>query len=115
MDRCRGGITLRETEVTQLAMRTEWNVRDADATLIFSHGAPSGGTALTASFAERYGKPVLCVDLAGGDEAAAAEEVLAWLERCLAGDSERCRPARLERSADLRRGVAGAAPSFERR
>ncbi len=43
---------------------------------------PSGGTALTASFAERYGKPVLCVDLAGGDEAAAAEEVLAWLERC---------------------------------
>ncbi len=33
------GYHMRETEVTQLATRTEWNVRDADATLIFSHGA----------------------------------------------------------------------------
>jgi hypothetical protein len=72
---------MRETEATQPATRTESNVRDADATLIFSHGALSGGTALTVSFAERCGKPVLCVDLACTDEAAAAQEVAAWLKR----------------------------------
>jgi hypothetical protein len=70
---------LQETESAQVAQRTEWNVRDADATLIFSHGPPTGGTALTASLAERYRRPVLCIDLATTDEATAASEIGAWL------------------------------------
>jgi hypothetical protein len=70
---------MRETDSPQVAVRTEWNVRDADATLIFSHGEPSGGTALTARFAASYQKPVLCVDLATSDETVAARSIAVWL------------------------------------
>lgn len=57
---------LRETPLRVYAQRTEWNVRDADATLILYRGALTGGTRLTAELAERMGKPLLVVDL-GGD------------------------------------------------
>ncbi len=49
-----------ETPSADYAQRTEWNVRDADATVIFSL-APvlSGGSKLTQELAERLGKPCL--------------------------------------------------------
>ena len=72
---------LEEAESPQPAQRTEWNVRDADATLIFSHGPPTGGTSLTVEFAGRHQKPALCIDLAVTEEAAAAVEVMAWLRQ----------------------------------
>lgn len=51
---------LRETPSTHYAQRTEWNVRDSDATVIFSVGPHvSGGTRLTLALARRQGKPVL--------------------------------------------------------
>jgi hypothetical protein len=70
---------LRETDSPQVALRTEWNVRDADATLIFFHGEPTGGTALTVRFAASYQKPALCVNLATSDETVAAHAITAWL------------------------------------
>jgi hypothetical protein len=51
---------LRETPSRKYALRTEWNVRDSDATLIFSIAAdPQGGTKLTLDLARKLGKPVL--------------------------------------------------------
>ncbi|WP_213455635.1 putative molybdenum carrier protein [Thiocapsa sp.] len=55
---------LRETPSTNYAERTEWNVRDSDATLILHRGPMSGGTRLTAERARRLGKPLLARDLA---------------------------------------------------
>jgi hypothetical protein len=54
---------LRETPARAYRQRTEWNVRDADASLVLFHGELSGGTRLTAELAARYIRPLLLVDL----------------------------------------------------
>ncbi len=69
---------LRETASTSYSVRTEANVRDADATLILTRGRPDRGTALTRRIAERLGRPYLVVDLA---EPVDPAELRAWLER----------------------------------
>lgn len=51
---------LRETPSRKYAERTEWNVRDSDATVVFTlEQNASGGTALTLRLAGELGKPVL--------------------------------------------------------
>ena len=55
---------LRETESSVYGVRTEWNVRDSDGTLVLATGAPRGGSALTCQLARTHGKPLLVVDLA---------------------------------------------------
>jgi len=70
---------LRETESPDPSERTALNVRDADATLIVSHGPLSGGSLLTRQFATRLGKPVMHVDLLASDEGAAAATLARWL------------------------------------
>jgi hypothetical protein len=51
---------LRETPSRKYAQRTEWNIRDSDATLVMSVAAnPQGGTRLTMDLARRLGRPVL--------------------------------------------------------
>lgn len=51
---------LDETPSSDYAQRTEWNVKDADATLIFSlTESLTGGTALTKTLAIEYRKPLL--------------------------------------------------------
>jgi len=54
---------LRETPTQDYAQRTEWNVRDSDATLILFRGRLSGGSARTAEHAARLGHPLLTLDL----------------------------------------------------
>jgi hypothetical protein len=51
---------LQETPSRKYSQRTEWNVRDSDATVLFTI-APQvvGGTALALEFARRLGKPAL--------------------------------------------------------
>jgi hypothetical protein len=61
---------LQETPLADPAQRTEWNVRDADACMILVDAAGlevSAGTALAQALAHRYRKPLLVVNLAGGD------------------------------------------------
>src|SRR6266851_4977853 len=48
-----------ETPTPAYPVRTEWNVRDSDGTLVLARGQASGGTALTIEFATDYGKPCL--------------------------------------------------------
>jgi Circularly permutated YpsA SLOG family len=55
---------LADTPLRAYPQRTEWNVRDSDATLILHLGRLRGGSALTARVARRLGRPCLCVDLA---------------------------------------------------
>ncbi len=51
---------LRETPSTRPAQRTEWNVRDSDATVIFSQSAKlSGGSLKTWEAGKKFHKPVL--------------------------------------------------------
>lgn len=69
---------LQETPSADPIQRTEWNVRDSDATLIVCPGGldVSPGTAATARFAERYRKP-LCVVEDANEES--LEKVRTWL------------------------------------
>ncbi len=55
---------LNETEASGYTQRTEWNVRDSDATLVLTTRLPlTGGTELTHKLALKYNKHVLIVDL----------------------------------------------------
>lgn len=55
---------LRETPSADPAQRTEWNVRDSDATLILVRDAVvSPGTARTVAFAVELGRPHLVADV----------------------------------------------------
>jgi hypothetical protein len=70
---------LRETPLADPAQRTEWNVRDADATLILVEAgglAASRGTVFAHAIADKYRKPVLIADLGAPDALAL---VTAWL------------------------------------
>jgi hypothetical protein len=78
---------LRETAAADPAVRTEFNVRDSDGTLIISHGRLHGGSRHTLDVAHRLGRPVLHLDLdrldADAAAAIAAEWVAAHSIRCL--------------------------------
>lgn len=67
---------LAELPSPEYRVRTERNVLDADATLIFCRGALSGGTELTLRLAERHGRPWLVIDLAAQPS---PETVRRWL------------------------------------
>jgi putative molybdenum carrier protein len=70
---------LRETPERDPKQRTEWNVRDSDATLILTRSdASSPGTALAARLAEEYAKPYLIVDI---DTPNAMDQIRTWLGR----------------------------------
>lgn len=80
------------------SQRTEWNVRDSDATLIFqpAHGVDQDpGTEWTARWASRYGRPLLVCD---PSDPAAADRITQWLRSLpvetlnVAGPSERTAP-----------------------
>jgi hypothetical protein len=77
---------LTETESPDYAVRTERNVVDSDGTLIVSRGPLSGGSALTARFAHRRGKPCLHIDLTRWSRQKngmnpIAHKIVQWLER----------------------------------
>jgi len=65
-----------ETSAVDYAVRTERNVLDSDATLIFSRGEPRGGTYLTVLLARQYDKPFILVD---PDDQFAADQIATWL------------------------------------
>jgi Circularly permutated YpsA SLOG family len=71
---------LRETPSDKYAQRTAWNVRDSDATVVFSIARqPQGGTALTIELAQQLGRPTLHLardDFAADDGIARAADTL---------------------------------------
>ena len=69
---------MKETTSADPAARTECNVRDSDGTVVFSHGAVSGGTELTVQAGGKLRKPMLRLDLATQPAETAARRLLAW-------------------------------------
>jgi len=55
---------MKETPTADYPLRTEWNVRDSDATLVLTRGEPTEGTAFTIELARRLRKPSVVIDLA---------------------------------------------------
>jgi Circularly permutated YpsA SLOG family len=61
---------LKETPSASYLQRTEWNVRDSDATVLFSiEPTLTGGSKRTVEFARKHGKP--CAHLCARDKTAA--------------------------------------------
>ena len=73
---------VREGQSEAYAERTRLNVRDSDATLVLTRGAPEGGTARTIQIAENMARPLLVVDL---DDAADPAAGRAWLAEAAPG------------------------------
>ncbi len=69
---------LKETPSDEYSQRTEWNVRDSDATLVLTCGEPTGGTAQTIEFAAQLGRPCLVMDLT---DPPSVSVVVAWAEK----------------------------------
>ncbi len=69
---------LKEMNSTDYARRTEQNVIDSDATLIFSHGKLTGGSLLTKRMAMKHGRPWLHMDLLITNAFSAAQSVHLW-------------------------------------
>jgi hypothetical protein len=70
---------LQETPTAEYAQRTEWNVRDADGTLLLVWAeAVTAGTAYTLTCARRLGKPHLIVQLEAATSHALASD---WVRR----------------------------------
>jgi hypothetical protein len=68
-----------ETPSADVAQRTEWNVRDADATLIVASGPLAGGTALAQQCAFKHGKPSRQFDPRGASRDHLAADMARWL------------------------------------
>lgn len=69
-----------ETATEDYAARTELNVKNADATLIFSHGELKGGSLLTKKLAEKYKKPFLHIDFSAMTIDQARDKTQNWLD-----------------------------------
>lgn len=66
---------LQESPTANYAERTALNVKESDGTLILFRGSLRSGTALTKTFAERYRRPCLVLDLRD----ATPQQVQDWL------------------------------------
>jgi hypothetical protein len=70
---------LTELGTDRYESRTEKNVIDADATLIFTLGVPAGGTALTIDCARKHKKNYLLVDLKEKRNSEIIDLIQPWL------------------------------------
>ena len=73
--------TLQETLTPDYPTRTEWNVRDSDATVLFTWGIRlTPGSRLTENLAKRYDKPISRFDIKDADEDGVATIIKVFLE-----------------------------------
>lgn len=70
-----------ELDAPDYDVRTEKNVTDADATLIFTYGIIGGGSALTIEIAKKYKKPFLHVDFNTLSEDESVKRIKGWLNK----------------------------------
>jgi putative molybdenum carrier protein/uncharacterized protein DUF6794 len=71
---------MQETNAIDYAQRTELNIIDSDATLLFSNGKLKGGSALTRRLAKKHNKPCLHIDLNELSEYKAVEITKSWID-----------------------------------
>lgn len=70
---------LRETKSSSYLVRTEANVIDADATVLFTLGKLSGGSLRTAEFAQQYSRPWVHFQLEQLDDAKVVTKLRCFL------------------------------------
>jgi hypothetical protein len=74
--------SLRETPSKHYSQRTKWNVRDSDATVVFSVKSQlTGGTRLTHELAQRLGKPALLLSRDANDVPSAADQLRRFVDQ----------------------------------
>ena len=99
---------LQETPLPHYTQRTQWNVRDADATIILTRHDPTGGTALTIYTARRLHKPYRVIDLTTKP---APHDVASWISHAgltvlnVAGPRESTSPGIYQEAFDWLREV----------
>ena len=71
---------LTETASGNYLVRTEQNVIDSHATVIFTDGPATGGSKKTIVFAKKHSRPWLHVDVSQNDDEAVARGVLNWIK-----------------------------------
>jgi hypothetical protein len=71
-------LNLQETPSSDPKQRTEWNVRDSDATLIIVNSVPTGGTLYTIEMAQKHKKPCLIFDLSKEQK---IEDIVIWIKK----------------------------------
>jgi hypothetical protein len=77
---------LQEMPTASYPKRTAQNVIDSDGTAIFTHGALTGGSALTRKIALQRGKPWMHIDLLAITEGEAMKELAAFERGGESGD-----------------------------
>lgn len=71
---------LKEMTSADYLKRTEQNVIDSDATVIFTYGQPTGGSKKTVDFCKKHDKLYSCIDLFAMDDSKVASRLLGFLE-----------------------------------
>lgn len=71
---------LQEMESSDYRRRTRQNVIDSDGTLIFSHGALTGGSLLTEQLAKKLGRPNLHINCDCYSEMEAIQKIAQWVQ-----------------------------------
>ena len=101
---------LQETPWDGYPQRTEWNVRDSDATLILTRGEPERGTFLALRLAQAKQKPCLVVDL---EKEVEVDGIRIWVEENhintlnIAGPRESSAPDIQAEATEVLRGLIG--------
>jgi hypothetical protein len=84
---------LKETPTSDYLTRTEANVVDSDATLVFTAGPAKTGSLRTIKFAIQHGRAWHHVDLLQTTSEMAVRDILAWLDGKGVGDLDRNMPS----------------------
>ena len=98
-------------------VRTEKNAADADATIVFTIGAPTEGTAYTVDCLKKHGKPYFLVDFKTTDDREAIRIIGLWLRQTgpeilnIAGPRESKAPDIYERVYGILLRVMGSGSS----
>lgn len=75
-----------ESDSADYLVRTKANIVDSDATIVFCHGTPTGGSKKTVEFAKELGRPCQAFDL-DRPRQTVTDQVIAFLEHdCPDGD-----------------------------
>ena len=81
-----GALDKRYDKMTELstpdyAVRTERNIKDSSATLVFTLNRVEGGTALTIDLLKHYNKPYLHIELNKVADPEAVKNIRDWLKK----------------------------------
>ena len=71
---------MRETTGWDYPSRTKLNIQEADGTVVFTVGEPTGGSGLTLKFAADLSKPVAHIDLHPCDEDMAIDRICDFID-----------------------------------